>query len=51
MTRSPISLNNPESLVNLPDDELQAILLEGVSRTFAHQLEILLGQASAQAGL
>ena len=35
MTRSPISLNNPESLVNLPDDELQAILLEGVSRTFA----------------
>ena len=35
MTRSPISLNNPESLVNLPDDELQATLLEGVSRTFA----------------
>ena len=30
-----ISINNPESLINLPDAELQAILLEGVSRTFA----------------
>ncbi|NOR72089.1 MAG: phytoene synthase, partial [Methylomarinum sp.] len=30
-----ISINNPESLINLPDEELQAILLEGVSRTFA----------------
>ncbi len=35
MTESPISITNPESLVNLPDNELQAILLEGVSRTFA----------------
>jgi farnesyl-diphosphate farnesyltransferase len=35
MSGSPISINNPESLVNLPHDELQAILLEGVSRTFA----------------
>jgi farnesyl-diphosphate farnesyltransferase len=35
MTGSPISIDSPESLVNLTDDELQAILLEGVSRTFA----------------
>jgi farnesyl-diphosphate farnesyltransferase len=35
MTESPISINHPESLVNLSDNELQAILLEGVSRTFA----------------
>ncbi len=35
MTKSTFSVTNPESLVNLPDDELQAILLEGVSRTFA----------------
>lgn len=35
MTESPISINQPESLVNLTDNELQAILLEGVSRTFA----------------
>ena len=35
MTRSTLSVPNPESLVNLRDDELQAILLEGVSRTFA----------------
>lgn len=35
MTGSPISINHPESLVNLTDNELQAILLEGVSRTFA----------------
>jgi farnesyl-diphosphate farnesyltransferase len=35
MTESPISINNPESLVNLPDNEFQAVLLEGVSRTFA----------------
>ncbi len=35
MTRSTLSITNPESLVNLSDDELQAILLEGVSRTFA----------------
>lgn len=30
-----ISINDPKSLINLPDAELQAILLEGVSRTFA----------------
>ncbi len=30
-----ISINNPDSLINLPDAEFQAILLEGVSRTFA----------------
>ncbi len=30
-----ISINNPKSLINLADAELQAILLEGVSRTFA----------------
>lgn len=35
MTESAISINHPESLVNLTDNELQAILLEGVSRTFA----------------
>lgn len=35
MTGTPISINQPESLLNLGDDELQAILLEGVSRTFA----------------
>jgi farnesyl-diphosphate farnesyltransferase len=35
MTGSQISIENPASLINLPDDELQAILLEGVSRTFA----------------
>ncbi|MGZ4915048.1 MAG: phytoene/squalene synthase family protein [Halobacteriota archaeon] len=35
MTRSAISVTDPESLVNLPDDEFRAILLEGVSRTFA----------------
>lgn len=35
MTDSPISINHPESLVNLTDNELQAVLLEGVSRTFA----------------
>jgi len=32
---SQISINNPKSLINLADNELQAILLEGVSRTFA----------------
>lgn len=30
-----VSIENPASLVNLPDSEFQAILLEGVSRTFA----------------
>ncbi len=35
MTGTPISINQPESLLSLGDDELQAILLEGVSRTFA----------------
>lgn len=31
----PISLENPKSLTQLNDDEFQALLLEGVSRTFA----------------
>ena len=35
MTATPISINHPESLLNLNDNDLQAILLEGVSRTFA----------------
>ncbi len=35
MNGDQISIENPESLINLKDDELQAILLEGVSRTFA----------------
>ncbi|MDQ7090147.1 MAG: phytoene/squalene synthase family protein [Methylococcales bacterium] len=35
MIGTPISINHPESLLNLSDDEFQAILLEGVSRTFA----------------
>jgi farnesyl-diphosphate farnesyltransferase len=35
MTGSPISAHNPEALANLSDDQLQAVLLEGVSRTFA----------------
>lgn len=35
MNGSQSSINQPESLINLADDELQAILLEGVSRTFA----------------
>lgn len=35
MNGSQISIENPSSLINLPDSELQAILLEGVSRTFA----------------
>jgi farnesyl-diphosphate farnesyltransferase len=35
MPRSLISVRNLESLVQLSPDELQAILLEGVSRTFA----------------
>ncbi len=30
-----ISIDNPESLLSLSNDEFQAILLEGVSRTFA----------------
>jgi 4,4'-diapophytoene synthase len=30
-----ISIEKPETLINLANDELQAILLEGVSRTFA----------------
>ena len=28
-------INNPDALAQLADDELQAVLLEGVSRTFA----------------
>lgn len=35
MNGSQISIENPASLINLPDAKLQAILLEGVSRTFA----------------
>ncbi len=35
MNGSQISINNPKSLINLADADLQAILLEGVSRTFA----------------
>lgn len=35
MNGSQLSIENPASLVNLSDAELQAILLEGVSRTFA----------------
>lgn len=35
MSDSFISLDNPKSLSKLPDDEFQAALLEGVSRTFA----------------
>jgi farnesyl-diphosphate farnesyltransferase len=32
--QSPL-IENPESLAQLTDDEFQAVLLEGVSRTFA----------------
>ncbi len=35
MSEIQISLDNPKSLSKLSDDEFQAILLEGVSRTFA----------------
>ncbi len=35
MSEAQISLDNPKSLSNLSDDEFQAVLLEGVSRTFA----------------
>lgn len=35
MNGSQLSVEAPESLINLPDKELQDILLEGVSRTFA----------------
>ncbi|MEQ1528393.1 MAG: phytoene/squalene synthase family protein [Methylococcales bacterium] len=35
MSETQISLDNPKSLSKLADDEFQAILLEGVSRTFA----------------
>ncbi len=35
MNGSQISINDPKSLTSLDDTELQAILLEGVSRTFA----------------
>lgn len=35
MNGPPINVENPASLISLPDMELQAILLEGVSRTFA----------------
>jgi farnesyl-diphosphate farnesyltransferase len=54
MTGLPISINHPESLIKLSDDELQAILLEGVSRTFAltiPQLPAALYQVVANAYL
>lgn len=35
MSENPISLDNPKLLSKLPDDDFQAVLLEGVSRTFA----------------
>ncbi len=35
MSETQISLDNPKSLSNLSDDDFQALLLEGVSRTFA----------------
>ncbi len=35
MNGSQISIEKPETLLPLSDDELQAVLLEGVSRTFA----------------
>ncbi|MCK4841178.1 MAG: phytoene/squalene synthase family protein [Methylococcales bacterium] len=35
MNGSQVSIDNPASLISLPDTEFQAILLEGVSRTFA----------------
>ncbi|NOT11822.1 MAG: squalene/phytoene synthase family protein [Methylococcaceae bacterium] len=35
MSGNPITLENPKSLSQLTDDEFQALLLEGVSRTFA----------------
>ncbi|KAF3981713.1 MAG: phytoene/squalene synthase family protein [Methylococcales symbiont of Hymedesmia sp. n. MRB-2018] len=35
MNGSQMDINYPESLLSLPDNEFQAILLEGVSRTFA----------------
>ncbi|MFW5444137.1 MAG: phytoene/squalene synthase family protein [Methylococcaceae bacterium] len=44
MNGSKTSIDNPKSLINLPNDELQAILLEGVSRTFALTIPQLPGQ-------
>jgi farnesyl-diphosphate farnesyltransferase len=35
MSGNPITLENPKSLSQLTDDEFQALLLQGVSRTFA----------------
>ncbi len=35
MSESQVSLDNPKSLSQLSDDDFQALLLEGVSRTFA----------------
>jgi len=54
MSGIPISLENPKSLGQLTDDEFQALLLEGVSRTFAltiPQLPIKLYSAVANAYL
>lgn len=44
MGETQISLDNPKSLSKLSDDEFQAILLEGVSRTFALTIPQLPGQ-------
>ncbi|MDP3333493.1 MAG: squalene/phytoene synthase family protein, partial [Methylococcaceae bacterium] len=35
MNGTQVSLDNPKSLSKLSDDDFQALLLEGVSRTFA----------------
>src|SRR3972149_10801627 len=35
MSKTQISLDKQESLINLSDDEFQALMLKGVSRTFA----------------
>lgn len=44
MNLSQPSLDNPDSLSALADDELQALLLEGVSRTFALTIPQLPGE-------
>jgi farnesyl-diphosphate farnesyltransferase len=44
MTGTPISIENKESLTQLSDDEFQAQLLEGVSRTFALTIPQLPGK-------
>ena len=44
MNGAQISIETPESLINLKDDEFQAVLLEGVSRTFALTIPQLPGK-------